>query len=213
MAESPVITCPECAKKFKGKGDFSGKRIRCPFCSSAFVVPASPGQSATPPSTKPPIASAKPAAQAAPVAAAKANTNENPDPYGITELDTAPRCPNCANELADEKAFICLFCGYNTLTRELGKTEKSLGHTFGEHLLYLLPGLLSFSGVVTMICGLLYFSLVLPAQVLGSWAEFLDHESMRLWLTVLVMPFMWGLGYFAFNRIVVNPTPPLKTKG
>ena len=28
MADSPVITCPECHKKFKGKGNLEGKKIK-----------------------------------------------------------------------------------------------------------------------------------------------------------------------------------------
>ena len=39
MAESPIITCPECRKKFKGKGNLEGKKIKCPQCAKAFVVP------------------------------------------------------------------------------------------------------------------------------------------------------------------------------
>ena len=40
MAETSVITCPECTKKFKGKSDLQGKKIKCPFCAKPFVVSA-----------------------------------------------------------------------------------------------------------------------------------------------------------------------------
>src|SRR5262245_40920573 len=183
MAGSPIITCPECGKKFKGKGDLSGKRIRCPFCAEAFVVgagadietasPPRPERSAPtatatarqspkppPPATRPsppkppakpadskpsPKASAKPApAPTPPPPAAAADDDEDgKNPYGITDLDLAPRCPNCASEMESEEAVVCLHCGYNTLTREWGKTEKVIATTGGEHFLYLLPGLLA----------------------------------------------------------------------
>lgn len=196
MAESPIITCPECAKKFKGKGDLSGKRIRCPFCTKVFVVPAG----------------VKEAVKAAP-AKIFHDDDDDKNPYGVTHLDISPRCPNCANLMEDEKAFVCLFCGYNTLTRELGHTEKAIGHTVGERFVYLLPGLLCATGALILICWQLFFALVLPGLVKNSWAEFLDHESMRLWSTTPLLSSLWALGYFAFNRLVVKPTPPLKSKG
>ena len=41
MADSaPAITCPRCQKKFKGKPELYGKRIRCPGCHKPFVVPS-----------------------------------------------------------------------------------------------------------------------------------------------------------------------------
>ena len=38
MADSPIITCPECRKKFKGKPGLEGKKIKCPLCTKPFVV-------------------------------------------------------------------------------------------------------------------------------------------------------------------------------
>jgi len=40
-AAAPVITCPDCKKRFKGKPELVGKKIKCPGCSKAFVVPPS----------------------------------------------------------------------------------------------------------------------------------------------------------------------------
>src|SRR5262245_44499307 len=120
---SPVITCPECQKQFKGKGDLQGKKIRCPFCREPFTVPVVEEER---PAAKP--AAKKPAAKAAAKSASAkqmaGDDDDNPNPYGITQLDIAPRCPNCANEMESEEAVICLYCGYNTLTRTWGKTDK-----------------------------------------------------------------------------------------
>ncbi|MBI3407557.1 MAG: hypothetical protein HY040_04280 [Planctomycetes bacterium] len=198
MADTPVITCPECTKKFKGKGDLSGKRIRCPLCSHVFVVPAQ----------------SKAHAAEQPRRTFLDDDDADKNPYGVTELDLSARCPNCANPMADEKAFVCLYCGYNTLTRELGKTEKSVAHTGGEHFKHLLPGLFAVSGILFIIMLLLFYSLVLPSLLSKeSWISFLDHESMRLWLTTPLLSAIWALGYFAFRRLIIKPLPPPKLTG
>ena len=133
MADSPVITCPECRKKFKGKGNLEGKKIKCPLCAKAFVVPVEKVESTQTKAMDAELRAETPSAT--PLAFADDDEDTDVNPYGVTELDVAPRCPNCANLMADEKAFICLFCGYNTLTREVGKTEKTIGDEEASHLL------------------------------------------------------------------------------
>src|SRR5579864_2485051 len=97
-----LITCPECRKKFKGKGDLQGKKIRCPFCKAPFTVPEMGEAAPSKPAAKP----AK-AAKAAPKPPAfPGEEDDNPNPYGVTELDLAPRCPNCANEMESEEAVV-----------------------------------------------------------------------------------------------------------
>src|SRR5262245_16834004 len=194
MADTPVISCPECSKKFRGKGDLAGKRIRCPLCSHVFVVPAQSAAAAEP-------------------RRSFIEEDEGKDPYAVRELDLRPRCPNCANLMADEKAFVCIYCGYNTLTRELGKTEISVGHTGGEHFHHLLPGLCALGGILFICLLLLFYAMIFPGLVRGSWAEFLDHESMRLWFTVPMLGVIWTLGFFAFRRLVLSPLPPPKLTG
>ena len=44
------------------------------------------------------------------------------------------RCPHCTKEL-EPGAIICLWCGYNTQTRVLGQTTKTVEKTGGEHFL------------------------------------------------------------------------------
>ncbi len=212
MADGTVIKCPACLKKFKGKANLEGKKIKCPMCTTVFVVP---GEKAAAPA--PAAAAAKPApAPAAPPAAplsfAAEEEEDNKNPYGVTELDVAPRCPNCANLMADEKAFICLFCGYNTLTREIGKTEKTIAHTAGERFIYLLPGILVALTALGFIAGLTYFCVVLPDAVAGSWLRFLDHESMRMWLAIIALGIIWGCGTYSYKRLIIYPTPPSKKK-
>jgi hypothetical protein len=204
---SPIIACPECKKKFKGKDDLLGKKIRCPFCKKPFVVEeASTGGGKAD----------KKVAETATVAAAGETDDEfeeGSNPYGVTQLDLAPRCPNCANEMESEEAVVCLFCGYNTLTRAWGKTAKVLELTFRDYFLHLLPGLLSVLLIVLLIAGVVYYCLVLPDVKKWGWLEFVtDHESTRMWISAIVLGITWGFGYFAFNRLILHTKPPDKVK-
>src|SRR6516225_3042956 len=137
MAARTIITCPECNKKFKGKEDLHGKKIRCPFCKEPFVV--ADAEEDDEHATIPPRGSGKGAAKKAdgkaPAALPAGRESDDEfdqasNPYGVTKLDLAPRCPNCANEMESEEAVVCLFCGYNTLTRTWGKTKKVFALTF-----------------------------------------------------------------------------------
>ncbi len=212
MAENPVITCPECKKKFKGKGNLTGKKIKCPLCSKPFIVPA-PSKSEA---VKADAVKTEPAAMApeAPAPAKKIFEDEEEDknPYGVTTLDIAARCPNCAQLMADDKAFICLHCGYNSLTREVGRTEKLISHTVGERFMHLLPGIASGLTALAFIIGMTWYSVVLPDMVYKSWASFLDAESLRMWFTIIALSLVWGTGLFAYKRLIVEPTPELKKK-
>ena len=184
MADSPIITCPECQKKFKGKGDLEGKKIKCPLCAKVFVVPGAKKteaiQAASPSDGLAALAPTPP-----PLGFVDEEDDKDANPYGVTELDIAPRCPNCAQLMADEKAFICLFCGYNTMTREVGKTQKTISHTTGERFAHLFPGLAVALTGFAFIFAMTYFCVVLPDDVQDSWLRILDHESLRMWFTIM----------------------------
>ena len=211
-SSSPIITCPKCEKQFKGKGNLAGKKIRCPFCKEPFTVPETEEEPASKPAAKKPAAKPAAKAPAAKKSMADDDDDDNPNPYGVTKLDLAPRCPNCANEMQSEEAVICLFCGYNTLTRTWGKTEKVIAMTGSEHFLWLLPGLICVTTILLLIVFLIVYCLVLPYYSQGQWYEFSDHESMHMWFSAIFLSVMWGLGYFAFSRLVLNPKPPDKVK-
>src|ERR1700687_5495580 len=98
MAESPVITCPECRKKFKGKGNLEGKKIKCPACAKIFVVAGEKTAEQVPPAAggdDAALSAMAPLSASKPLGFADEEDND-PNPYGVTELDIAPRCPNCA---------------------------------------------------------------------------------------------------------------------
>jgi hypothetical protein len=211
MAESTIITCPECQKKFKSKGDLEGKRIKCPLCAKPFVVKGGKKVEAT--KTAPSASDGLVPLEVKPsLAFADKKEDDDRTSYGVTELDIAPRCPNCANLMADEDAFICLFCGYNTMTREVGKTEKLISHTPKERFIHLLPGLASALAAFGFVVAMTYYSVVLPGVVYKTWLSFLDHESLRMWFTIISLSLIWGCGVFAYKRLIVYPTPPEKKK-
>ncbi len=204
-----VVTCPECEKKFRPKTDVRGKKIKCPFCKAPFTVPAGKANKANPDE-----AEAKQEGDPNPEGAAAAPAgpapydefDDNPDPYGIKHVDMVPRCPNCTTEMG-EHDIICLACGYNTLTRQWGKTEKTMGVTFGRHLLYLLPALGSAAFVFFAIIFLLYYDTVAPYDLAGTWLFWLDAESMRMWTTVIVLSWVFGAGIFCFKKFIDKPKP------
>ncbi len=223
MSDSMSIVCPSCQKKFKGRPELRGKKVRCPGCSHAFVVNGAPASSADGAKKAPAAAAAKgkPAGQPRPVAvkAAKPPTDDEDEysgqanPYGVTELDLAPRCPHCANELESEDAIICLYCGYNTETRQIGHTTTVIATTGGEHFKWLLPGLTSGLGVIFLGIFCLFFSVMLPTILSPkSWLTFLDHESMRMWMALICLGGMWGMGIFAYKRLIMEPKPMEKKK-
>jgi DNA-directed RNA polymerase subunit RPC12/RpoP len=208
MAATTVIACPECKKKFKGRDDLEGKKIKCPACGHPFIVKQAAAD-------KPGSAPAPPTAPAKKKAWEEEEEEEGSNPYGVTHLDLAPRCPHCANLMATPDAIICLHCGYNTQTRQLGSTTKTIQHTGGERFLWLLPGLLCVAGILFLLNAAIFFCLALPDLLdKTSWAEdVFDAEATRMWLAVLPsLAMMWGLGYFAFKRLILEPKPPEKFK-
>jgi len=223
MAESPVITCPECLKKFKGRGDLVGKKIKCPFCTKPFVVAASAPEK---PKVKSPAKA--PAATAVKAAAAPAvPTPPTPPPkppvldeddepiggsYGVGNVDITFRCPNCAQPMLSDDATVCVYCGYNTLTREVGKTEKTFAVTGGEHVLHLAPGLVSAFFIVVIMYLLITYCVFLPGLVGGGKFEFLAHESLRFWLATIGLGIIWRLGNLCFKYLVIQPKPKEKKK-
>jgi DNA-directed RNA polymerase subunit RPC12/RpoP len=227
MAGNTVISCPECKKKFKGREDLQGKKIRCPVCGQNFIVKAVAVDKASSPGSPPAPGSAPPATPASPPGAAslpgakqamgKATwTAEDEDsrPYDVTHLDLAPRCPHCANLMASDEAIICLHCGYNTQTREMGSVKKTIQHTGGERFLWLLPGLLCVVAIIIFVNVDLFYCLLLPDIVQGTaWAETVfATEASRFWMVIPTLFAMWTLGYFAYNRLIVHPIPPEKEK-
>lgn len=219
MSEAIAIQCPHCKKRFKGKGDVAGKKIRCPLCTEPFTVEGakpSPIKAGAAPARSAPAKSA--AIQPAPKKQVEtiAFADEEPKPpappppddrYGLTELDETIRCPNCTKPMPNAEANICLYCGYNTLTREQGKTLKTYGVSGQQLLAHLAPGLASFAFFLTLLIAELYYCLVVPNNLHNSWWSWLDHESLRMWSMMITLGLLWASGSYCVQRLIMNPIP------
>ena len=102
-----------------------GTTVALTFEGSGFVVP---GKAPANDKSKPDAGKtdkAKPEdAKAAEAAAINDEFDGDVNPYGIKHVELVPRCPNCTEEMGEHDT-ICLACGYNTMTRQWGKTEKN----------------------------------------------------------------------------------------
>jgi hypothetical protein len=185
-----VVSCPECKKKFKPKTDVQGKKIKCPFCTHPFVVPAAAAAAVEAPEAKP-----------------RDEYEADPDPYGVQQVELVPRCPNCTTEMGEHDT-ICLECGYNTITRSWGKTEKIVGLTFGRHFLYLLPALGAAVFVFFTIVGLIFSATVTPYfWGENSWMRYTDTEAVKMWSTLINLLWIWGAGVYCFKKFIEKPKP------
>ncbi len=220
MADIAAVTCPECEKKFRPKTDVRGKKIKCPFCKEQIAVPEEKKAKAKakadadkPAKKKPDSTDIKAAESKAPPPApaeppALGEYDNDPNPYGVKTQDLTPRCPECAEELESATAIICLYCGYNSLTRERGKTKKVKGITAQKQLAYLGPAIGAATFLFCSIVFLIYYTVVSPYHVDGnillSWT---DTEAIRMWFTVISLGVLWGSGVFCFNKFIEQPYP------
>jgi DNA-directed RNA polymerase subunit RPC12/RpoP len=190
-----TVACPKCKQTFRSTDDVKGTRIRCPLCGVAFVVEKFVGEG-------PPVGEEK-----------KANSwdeEDDPNPLGMTTVELKARCPNCANEMQNADAIICVYCGYNTQSRKLGKTEHTVHQTGADKFQWLLPGIGCLVAVFVLIFLQNIYILKFGVESRGSdsWVNMIYTEPVYLWVTMIGAGIIWTLGRFAFKRLVVEPTPP-----
>ena len=104
--------------------NLAGRTIRCKACGHAFVVkaPAKAQAPKAPPAKGPAPKGIKPKAEPPkpdPKEKVYSESEADPNPYEVTDLDLTPRCPYCTHEM-EEGEILCLNCGYNTATRLKG---------------------------------------------------------------------------------------------
>ena len=196
MAESVAVSCPECGKKMKVRPDTLGKKIRCKGCDEVFVAKDSAGKAAiaAKPTSKPASKPAPKAKPTAPAAAAnilpfKQDDDEEEagsNPYGITDLETSARCPECANEMESEEAIICLHCGYNTQTRLRAETKITVDTTPADVMTWLMPGILCVVGSIFLLTMDIVFCIFIDDWVLGSntW-DWLNWFFWKFWGSII----------------------------
>jgi DNA-directed RNA polymerase subunit RPC12/RpoP len=237
MAAVIVVQCPKCQKQLRAPAEAQGKRVRCKNCGTAFLVVGSvpakakaaprPGPAAPPP---PPAKSpalpeeddatpygfqeesaAAAEAQAAPKPPPPkmAFDDDDPNPYNLTNLDLAPRCPHCAKEMESEDAVICLHCGYNTMERSHIETVRTYENTGMDQFMWLLPGILCILAILLTIGFDVWFWFGLQ-ETWNSIDETIPHFSMglRVWEVIISCFGMYKAGQFAFRRLVLNTRRP-----
>ncbi len=208
MAEAITIACPECDKKLTVAAAAVGKKIRCKACEHVFVVKA-PAAKAAKPAAKAADAKKKPAPKPKP----PDDDEEDSKPYGVTSMDTAPRCPECANEMESEDAVICLTCGYNTQTRVRAETKAVEDVTGMMVFLWLLPGILCVLVVLTLLTFDIFYTIKIGEYVADAWYEFISYPWFVIWFvwapTVVVMVLATTS---AVKRLILHPRPPERIK-
>jgi DNA-directed RNA polymerase subunit RPC12/RpoP len=229
MAEAITIACPECDKKINVAADAVGKKIRCKACEHVFVIEAPAGKKADgkaaatkSPAGKPAAAKAAEAKKAPAVKATPPKPKDDDDdedgssnPYGVTSLDTSPRCPDCANELESEDSVICLHCGYNTRTRERARTRAVEDVTGATWFWWLLPGILCALATLILFTFDIWYSFKIDMFVdpENDWFTFISYPWFKIWIvwapSVILMV---GTTTFAVKRLILNPRPPEREK-
>lgn len=226
MPASITIVCPECDKQMKAPPEVEGKKIRCKGCGAAFVAlvemeeieeieeeapkkkPASPKPE--PKKEVPPPPASKPE----PKKPGKAD-DEDANPYGMTFEDLSARCPECANLMESEDAIICLYCGFNTLTREKRRTRKVKDVTGWDVFFWLLPGIACAIATVLMIAWIIIHWGPLqgwmgldPERDKESWSILAVALYTKLWTTIPLLFLIYKAGRFAIMRLAINYRPP-----
>ena len=209
-ATDPIkITCPECKKVIAVPPDLLGKKVRCKGCSKVFEAqkPA------------PPKETAKPAEEDKKKQQAGDDPDDDGKAYGMHDTILQARCPNCAKELSSEDDILCIFCGYNNLTRQIAQTRKTYDITGADIFFWNLPGII---GVVICLI-LLTFNLVYMLKIDewcspeegktdAPWFGFLAHGSIKLWLYIISGFILFTVGKFSFIRLVYENRPKEEEK-
>jgi predicted Zn finger-like uncharacterized protein len=197
-----ITSCPECKKQIKVPAEVAGKKIKCKACGTIFVATST---------------AVHPERQVKPKEPGTYKVEDDDEgdgrPYGVTDIDLAPRCPHCANELEEEDQVICLHCGYNTVTREIGKTRRIKDTTGMEWFWWLLPGILC--ALLFFICGAELINIVAGYIMFGE-ANKAEMDPMArpcynccvLWESVFCIWIMYLTAKYSIKRLILHPKPP-----
>jgi hypothetical protein len=227
MATTITIACPECQKEIKAPAEILGKKIRCKSCGHVFAAKPAPGTG-----VKPPSGNTAPKAVKKPRLAERvADDEDDSNPYAVTDMSFAPRCPHCANEMESEDAIICLVCGYNTQTRTSPGTRKVLETTGMDYFLWLTPGILAALATILLLAYPPVHYFAMPGWIWDNWDQVLAdnadshakaisddkiqgwyayffHPGLAIWIAVGCVALAYRAGKFAIKRLIFNPHPP-----
>jgi predicted Zn finger-like uncharacterized protein len=198
-----ITSCPNCKKQIKVPAEVAGKKIKCKACNTVFVAASTAvrpkSDQPKPPDTYKPVDDDEDEGEA--------------KPYGVTDLDLAPRCPYCAHEMDSHEQVICLNCGYNTVTRQMGKTRRIKDITGMQWFLWLLPGILCV--VLFLICGLELVNVIAGYIMFGEEKKAEMDPMARpcynccvLWTSIFCIWVMYLTAKFSIKRLILQPKPP-----
>lgn len=223
MSDAILITCPDCGKQMKVPPTLAGKKIRCKGCQAAVPVPA----------TKKPVDTRVTTPEA------RSQRDDEDDefkidhnPYGVQEMNLAPHCPHCANELDPPDSTVCLHCGFHMVKRQREAQQFVYERTATDFILWHLPTLGAVLGMAAVIGGIAYYHWWLPDVVLNAtdakaihedrwtymdneqanWMGIMFHWGIEIWGIVFGLFALYKLGWFAVKRIVFNFLPPERKK-
>jgi predicted Zn finger-like uncharacterized protein len=207
-----ITSCPNCKKQIKIPEEITGKKIKCKGCGNVFVAVST--------AVKPdkPNAQPKPAGDTFKTID---DDEEDGKPYGVTDLDLAPRCPFCAEEM-EEDAVICLHCGYNTESRQ-HTTKRRVQDTTGmDWFWWLLPAILNiilffvcFAELINVIVRHFMFREEREKQIAETWGDMASfgnscNNCCALWLGIFCIWIMYLSAKFVIKRMVFHFHPPEK---
>lgn len=207
MADPLLITCSSCNKQLKVPRAAMGKKVRCKTCKAINNVP----------SRTEPLSFEEEAVDAK-------------NPYIVTETSLAARCPHCANDIDPPDSRICLNCGYDLEQRNRRDSRVVYERTAGDFILWHLPTLGAFLGIVAIILGCLYYHFWLPDYMLNAkdarsihesrwnyfddegaaWTGLMFHWGIQVWGIVIGLFMIWKCVLFIFKRLYYNFLPPEK---
>jgi hypothetical protein len=246
MVSKMIITCTGCHKQMQGPVTLAGKKIKCKVCGTVFPVAATSTKqrsSAEIKSTRSPaepvmdVQAVEDEVETIPVQMVEDEEEEGPaNPYQVTDLKLAPRCPHCANDM-EEGDIVCLHCGYNIETRARFQTVKTIEHTSGDWFNWLLPGIACVCADFFLLFYFLFHHFLLPRLLfsreeyaswskeladrgrmaaVGSestpWFAFIFHPGIEIWIAVMFLFFGFLATRFAIRRLILHPRPPEKFK-
>lgn len=205
-----LVTCPQCRKQYQVPPVVAGKKILCKNCQAHIPVPAA--KPAAKPAAGQPVV-AKPAAgtPAAPPPPAE-DEWKNFKPYGMIKESDLPRCPFCAAEV-DEEQVVCLACGFNRKTRD--RHDYKMYHPLmaSDWIKWLAPGVLALILALLHVWWFLMIYFHVPYISALDWMYFtLDNKAWPVYLSLFCLLDIFGLGWFAIRRLILNPRPPLVEK-
>jgi ribosomal protein L37E/DNA-directed RNA polymerase subunit RPC12/RpoP len=234
------IPCPECEKTLKVPDTVFGKKIKCKYCTHAFVVkdpneakkpgvkPSKPGGAAVKPKKEEPKPEPKKEEEKPADAPYKFQDDDDegakPNPLGVINEEDVARCPFCAKELDPPDAKVCIHCGFNNMTRTRAESKKVWAPDTNDWINHLGPGVLA----LVIFIGLIVLDILCWVNMRGWMTDtFLQKDEkdaqgeiafyvkpgafITFVIAATILPII-GTARFAIRRLFIEYQPTEKVK-